>query len=241
MTSPPSSEDVPYWQVNIPVDQRTATCPDFLLNINAKDRGIISTRQEDSALMSWPEVRAVIAANQLQKFQRTPLALRRYLEYCWGLKEKYGSAVHFVLRERLHWTTEELAARVSAEAATGHGSIPDFSDSSDVKILCNDWPYGLDERIVHLVVWTKFPLPEDPTTGDLTDDARAAIEAYVQQTFRAALPADSVIWFKNWRSLKSVLLVEHFHVMLFDPPVEFVARITNGDVPLSKRLEGDGQ
>jgi hypothetical protein len=235
MTSSPPPEDLPYWQVNIPVDQRKATCPDFLLNINAKDQGIISTRQEDYALMSWPDVRALIAANQLQLFQRTPLALRRYLEYVWGLKEKYGSAVNFVLQERLHWKAEELAARAEKDA----GRVPDFSDPSDFKVLCNDWPYGLDERIVHLVVWTKFPLPDDPTTDDLTDDARAAIEAFVQQTFRAVLPADSVIWFKNWRSLKSVLLVEHFHVMLFDPPAELVARITNDDVPLSKRLEGE--
>ncbi|KAL1890157.1 hypothetical protein Sste5346_008450 [Sporothrix stenoceras] len=237
MASSPKPEDLPYWQVNIPADQCTAACPDFLLNINDKDRGIISTREEDYQLMSWPEVRALIAANQLQLFQRTPLALRRYLDYGWGLKEKYGSAVNFVLQERLHWNPEELAARAEKDA----GKVPDFSDPSDVKILCNDWPYGLDERIVHLVVWTKFPLPDDPTTGDLTDDARAAIEAYVQKTFRAPLPKDSVIWFKNWRSLKSVLLVEHFHIMLFDPLEEFIAKITNGDVPLSKRLAEEGK
>ena len=237
MTTSPPPEDLPYWQVNIPVAQRTPTCPDFLLNINAKDQGIISTRQEDYALMSWPEVRALIAANELQRFQRTPLALRRYLAYGWGLKQQYGSAVNFVLQERLRWTAEELAARAEQSA----GSAPDFSQPSDLKVLYNDWPYGLDERIVHLVVWTKFALPDDSATGDLTDDARAAIEAYVQQTFRAVLPPDSVIWFKNWRSLKSVLLVEHFHVMLFDPPANFVARITNGDVPLSKRLEEEGK
>lgn len=28
--------------------------------------------------------------------------------------------------------------------------------------------------------------------------------------------------------------------MLFDPPAEFVARITDGDVPLSERLEAQG-
>ena len=45
-----------------------------------------------------------------------------------------------------------------------------------------------------------------------------------------------VIWFKNWRSLKSVHAVEHFHVMLFDPDPEFVREITNGDVPLSQKV-----
>jgi hypothetical protein len=55
---------------------------------------------------------------------------------------------------------------------------------ADLKILYNDWPYGIDSKIVHLVVWVKFELEEDSVTGDLTDQARAGIEAYVEQTFR---------------------------------------------------------
>ena len=45
-----------------------------------------------------------------------------------------------------------------------------------------------------------------------------------------------VVWFKNWKSLKSVHAVEHFHVMLFDPDLETVSKITNGDSALSKRI-----
>ncbi len=44
------------------------------------------------------------------------------------------------------------------------------------------------------------------------------------------------IWFKNWRSLKSVHAVEHFHIMIYDPAPELVHQLTNGDVPLSRRL-----
>ena len=45
-----------------------------------------------------------------------------------------------------------------------------------------------------------------------------------------------VIWFKNWKSLKSIHAVEHFHVMLYDPDPKFVEEITGGDVPLSRRV-----
>lgn len=31
----------------------------------------------------------------------------------------------------------------------------------DVKIIYNDWPYGIERSIVHLCVWTKFPLDVD--------------------------------------------------------------------------------
>jgi len=46
-----------------------------------------------------------------------------------------------------------------------------------------------------------------------------------------------VIWFKNWRSLKSVHAVEHFHVMIKDPDMEFIKQITHGDVPLVEKVE----
>ena len=65
-------------------------------------------------------------------------------------------------------------------------------ERGDVKILWNDWPYGIDKRIVHLVVWTKFELEDDPATGDLTDEARAEIDEYVKRTFGRRVPSEHV-------------------------------------------------
>jgi len=132
--------------------------------------------------------------------------------------------MNFVLKERLQWT--DLTP----------SSTKPFSNPSDIKILYNDWPYGVDEKIVHLVIWTKFDLEDDPATDDLTSEARKEINEYVERTFCTHVPAQNVIWFKNWRSLKSVHAVEHFHVMLYDPDMEFVDKITNRDVPLSKKV-----
>jgi hypothetical protein len=86
------------------------------------------------------------------------------------------------------------------------------------------------------VVWTKFELADDPATGELTAEAREAIEQYVQRTFSSRVAAESVVWFKNWKSLKSVHAVEHFHVMLHRPDGAFIAEITRGDVPLIDRV-----
>lgn len=83
----------------------------------------------------------------------------------------------------------------------------------DYKILLNDWPYGIDPRIVHLVVWTKFEFPSDPVTGDLTAEARKAIEEFVGEEFGRRCGEGRVRWFRNWGSLKSVHAVEHFHVV----------------------------
>lgn len=174
-----ASGDLPYWQVNIPKHLRTAECPEFLRAVGDKDRGIISTPDTEYQIDSWSVVRQKVAQNRLELFQRVPSQLRRYLEFTWKLKQDHGSVMNFILTQRLQWTLP----------ITPRGKPFEFDD--DIRILRNDWPYGIDNRIVHLVVWTKFALEEDAATGDLTDDARAQIDAYVRSAF-SKMPPDHV-------------------------------------------------
>ncbi|KAI1390257.1 uncharacterized protein F4822DRAFT_443186 [Hypoxylon trugodes] len=217
-------KQLPYWHVNVPENERTEECPEYLSTLSAKDIGIIGTPDSEYHVSTWLEVQKIVTENRLDTFRRVPSDLRRYLEYIWTLKRDYGSVMNFVLTQRLHW-----------EAPIKPRGKP-FEFEDDVKILWNDWPYGIDKRIVHLVVWTKFDLAEDPVTSDLTDEARAEIDGYVRKTFGSRIPSDRYIWFKNWRSLKSVHAVEHFHVMLFDPDPKFVDEITHGDVPQCRKF-----
>lgn len=94
---------------------------------------------------------------------------------------------------------------------------------------------------MHLVVWTKFDLEDDPATDDLTPKARAEIEQFVDRTFcdvaNGGLDKDRVTWFKNWRSLKSVHALEHLHVMLYKADKEFLEKITGGDRSMSEKLK----
>ena len=69
-------------------------------------------------------------------------------------------------------------------------------DLADLRILYNDWPYGIDERIVHLVVWTKFALDDDPETNELSSRMSDQIEEYVSRTFRQKVPAENVVAFR---------------------------------------------
>lgn len=64
----------------------------------------------------------------------------------------------------------------------------------DIKIIYNDWPYGIDKSIVHLCVWTKFPLDvdENDPNGDLTPEMRAKIDEYVNKTFGSRVPDENV-------------------------------------------------
>ncbi|RYO74812.1 hypothetical protein DL764_010695 [Monosporascus ibericus] len=219
-----SLDTVPYWQVNIPDEERTDECPEFLRNLSLKDIGIISTPDSEYRASTWEEVQKLVRDNRLDLFQRVPSELRRYLGYTWKLRQEYGSVMDFVLTQRLQWEMPMVPK----------GKPFEFEE--DTKILRNDWPYGIDKRIVHLVVWTKFDLEEDPITTDLTDKARREIEAWVQQKFGSRMPREQFIWFKNWKSLKSVQAVEHFHVMIFNPDPAFIEEITKGDISLCQKF-----
>lgn len=176
----PDHDPIPYWQVNITPSQREIDCPPYLQSLKPKDIAIISTPDSEYHILSWPEVQAIVARNALDAFQRIPSDLRRYLAYNYYLKQKYGSVMEFVLRERLGWKQP-----IAAEGEP-------FQKKSDVKILWNDWPYGIDAKIVHLVVWTKFELEDDPKTDDLTDKARGEIESFVQRTFGNTVGKENV-------------------------------------------------
>ncbi|KAG4031413.1 hypothetical protein MFRU_009g01870 [Monilinia fructicola] len=211
-----------YWQTNIPPTSRTAACPAFLQNLSPKDMRILGTPDAEYHILSWASVRRIIADNRLDLFQRKPSDLRRYLEYCHAIKSEHGSVMRYMLDVRLRWTEADLAA--GAKDAS-------FAEEDGVKVLVNDWPYGIDEKIVHLVVWTKFALEDDPDTGDTREDVKREIEGWVDERFGKRCGRENVIWFRNWRSLKSVHAVEHFHIMLYDPDPEFVKEVTKGDVP----------
>lgn len=166
-----TTPELPYWQINIPPPLHTPLCPPFLTSLSPKDLSIISTPDTHYTLLTWPQVRAVITTNRLDLFQRRPSDLRRYLENNYHLRLRYGSVMNFVLDHRLHWS-QPLVPKGKA-----------FEVEDDVKVLWNDWPYGIDARIVHLVVWTKFVLDDDPATDDLTGEMRDMIEDFVRERF----------------------------------------------------------
>jgi hypothetical protein len=174
----------PYWQINVAIPDREAHCPPFLSNLNPKDLGIISTPDSQYHVLTWPEVQQIIGRNRIDLFQRVPSQLRRYLAYNYDLKQQYGSVMEFVLQERLGWTLP-----VKPEGKP-------FEKKEDLKVLWNDWPYGIDKRIVHLVVWTKFVLEDDPATDDLTPEARREIDGHVDRVFGEKLGKENVSLFR---------------------------------------------
>lgn len=178
----PTPAVLPFWQVNVPPFQRTAHCPEGLRGLSAKDEEIISTPDAEYTRQSWEQVKYFVATNQLELFRRVPSDLRRYRMFVHDLTRKYGSVMNFVLAERLGWTEDALVPKGAP-----------FEFEEDYRVLFNDWPYGIDEKIVHLVVWTKFELEEmQDETGDMTPGARQQVENFVRKKFSGQVRGDQV-------------------------------------------------
>ncbi|MCJ1470097.1 hypothetical protein MMC07_008742 [Pseudocyphellaria aurata] len=217
---------LPFWLVNVPRSEWPEKCPDFLINVSDRDRAILGTPDSQFRRLSWKEVQECIRTKRIDGFRRLPSDLRRYLAFNAKVKEDYGSVNNYIIQKMLQWTDQEPK---DADAFNN-------PDTVDLRILYNHWPYGIDIKIIHLVVWTKFDLDDDPATGELTAPMRQKIDDFVERKFRSRVPENNVIWFRNWKSLKSIQGIEHFHVMLHDPDMDFVREVTNGDIPTSQRV-----
>jgi len=136
-------------------------------------------------------------------------------------KAEYGSLTQYLLVHRL----PTVWGALPFESVS---TIP-FEDSSDYRVLVNDWPYGLTPDITHIVVWSRTTIPTDPDTGDMTPESRRVVAAFVKRFFADRLGpggGSRVLWFKNWVALQSVRFLEHIHVMVRDVDPELLREWT---------------
>lgn len=167
--------------------------------------------------------------------------------------------MNYVIKHRLRWEPSPQSTPQTGPLFEFEDPIP-FADSRDFKIMPNDWPYGLDVGIRHIIVWLKNKLDTEPTRGDLTQASRAQVEEFIQQQFVKPLKhlpqtRERVMWFKNWvcfqktylfvsitdryqTSLQSVPGIDHVHVLVRDIPDHLISSWTDGEVPMQAMING---
>jgi hypothetical protein len=63
----PQPGKLPYWQVNVPANQRTEQCPEYLSEQSEKNQRILATRDEDYRRQMWPEVQEIVSQCKISK------------------------------------------------------------------------------------------------------------------------------------------------------------------------------
>ena len=149
------------------------------------------------------------------------------------MKAQYGSITNYLCQRRLKWTPLPSSTAETGPKFEYKNATP-FVEEDDYKILPNDWPYGIEAGITHIVVWLKNKIPTEPTMGDMTPEGRALVQQFIQRKFIdhvKDLPGseEKVLWFKNWVALQSVPGLEHVHVLVRDVPQEIILDWTGGE------------
>lgn len=208
--------------------------------LTERDRYNLSITDAEYEPHTWEELKEIIAENRLETLRRWPSDLKRYIKWSAQTKKQYGSVMTFVMKERLRWTPK--GGPETGLTFDFQSSIP-FENPHDYKIMPNDWPYGLDPGIEHLIVWLKNRTEAQPPLGDLTPAARAQVNAFVDEKFAKPLAkltgeGDNVIWFKNWVALQSVPGIDHIHVLIRNVPKSTIDELwTKGEEPLQDVVE----
>ena len=174
-----------------------------------------------------------VAANNLSVLKRKPSDLQRYIAWTNQIKAVYGAITTFVLRERLFWNTLPSVNLTSGPTFACSSSYP-FASRDDYRILLNDWPYGIDPGISHLIAWSKNRLHDEEPDGYLSPESTTIVETFVKRTFvdrlvtaRVADAESKVLWFRNWTGLQSVKGLEHVHVLVRDAPKYLIVEWTS--------------
>lgn len=195
-----------------------------MVEIDCSDRDleILSRDEVQYKPITWAEIHDIVATNSLIRLSRKPSDLRYYLQKKREFSANYGGTMVYILKEKLHWTLPIVASDAVY-----------LKHASDVKVLLNDFPYGVEPNVMHFVVWLKVKIPEE-ADGVLSGAVKQRIAAYVKRTFQDyfGLKSDQVVWFKNSSALRSVAELEHFHVMVQDANPVLVDQLvgTSGSV-----------
>lgn len=65
-------ETLPYWHFNIPIEERTTECPDYLQNLSEKDKRLIGTWDDEFEVITWEEAKDIVRMFSMQRtFQVT--------------------------------------------------------------------------------------------------------------------------------------------------------------------------
>ncbi len=190
--------------------------------------------------LSFAKAREIVNSGKIADLYRSPECMEKYNKFKKVLKDEGIDMTTRIVVKQLHWLPPSTSLRTPSseilKEIEPQDSTP-FANEHDITIVTNSFPYYLEDGLVHLCAWVKFPMPSDPESelGDISEKMKQLVDLYVNKTFvdHLGLTEDKVLWFKNWATLQSIKTIPHIHVILDHPdPKKVQALLGTGGVPI---------
>ena len=168
------------------------TNPDVEVTLPVWDYGYRTTKMRWEDLVQIIEVEAIIP-----KLTRSLAQQHEYEVFRYHVKEQYASMVDYLLISKFDFEA------IPAEAGKSKAH-PCLQDSVDSKIILieNDFPYFVEDHIVHYVLWKL----KEPITPQEIEDARAELQS-------EKIGAVELLQWTNPPNIKSVPEIDHVHFL----------------------------
>lgn len=143
-------------------------------------------------IFTWDDLVQVIAINGLHILGRHLHEEERYAAWAKEIRcrpEYKGSIEQFVLKEKLHWTEQEVEDGMSGKLGIFRSNL----GANLVKVAKNDWPYSIPQNVEHWVVWVRVPLvkflrpPADEPLETLDNKTSKERNRIIQQDLKDGL------------------------------------------------------
>ena len=148
-------------------------------------------------LLEWRDISEIIASNKLELLGRNEQQQAVYEEFRssissnWVSISDYLYVTKFNFDSSLNDDNKRMAIR------------PSIIDKDKTYLFLNDFPYNFSSKIKHYVLWKLSPI----THNEVNEKAKQLVDE---------LNADDHVVYINPPALKSVLDIEHGHILIYN-------------------------
>lgn len=151
--------------------------------------------------LSWADCKEIVAKDRLELLGRSHAQHAIYHSFMANVTDKYESVADFLLESKfqLPVATDQISGKLRAEVG---GDTPDR-----LVLAINDFPYHYEKGIVHYVLWK---IGSSLIDSEIIEAQRSLLED-------KQIGAADACWYVNPTNLKSILTIDHAHILLYIP------------------------
>lgn len=84
---------------------------------------------------------------------RHPACHDEYMEWAKNIRAKYGGLEKYVAKERVRWSEDFYTLAKDGSEDARYFDEAMLLEDAPVRVILNDWPYGIPSTCKHYVVW----------------------------------------------------------------------------------------